>query len=114
MAILTSTSYESDSGDIHKITLSDERTTVAGTAPTGAINSDIKVKVSKGNKEFGIRPRMVQLSRVVGTGEDAARLYSNLPVLTPADFDSAAFAIGAEITIGGVIWTIISKSPEDY
>lgn len=114
MAVFTDTKYESDSGDIHGIRLSPERAAVAGAPPAGDVSSPIKALVSKTNRSFGIRPRGVVLSRVIGTAPDTFKKYSFLPVLTPAAFVTATFAIGATITIDGTEWTIASKQSEDY
>lgn len=114
MAARVSTKYESNDGEIHSIGLSADRAAVAGTAPTGAINNSIKAKISKTNGEYGLRPRGVVLTRTVGTAPDTFKKYAFLPVLTAAEYNSAAFAIGVEITIGLIVWTIVSKVPEDY
>lgn len=106
--------YLGDEGEIHPIRLDSLRYAAGGTPPTGAVDSSIKVKISKSNREFGVRPRSVTLVRTVGTAPDTFRKYSDLPVMTPTDFSSPAFAIGGTITIDGIIWVIIGKKPEDY
>lgn len=108
------TKYEADNGDIHGITLSPDFEAVAGTAPTGTVSSPVKAKISKSNREYGLRPRGCRLSRIIGTAPDTFKKYTFLPVLTPSAFATATFAIGATITIGGVVWTIVSKEGEDY
>lgn len=114
MPALTRTKYEADDGTIHPIKFTADFAAKAGTAPAGAVNSDIKVKISKSNKEYGIRPRRVGLARVVGTDPNTFSKTTSLPVLTPAAFASAAFAINAKITIGSNEWTVISRQGEDY
>lgn len=114
MAARTRTKYEADDGTIHPITMTPDFAAAAGTSPAGAVNSDIKVKISKGNQEYGIRPRGVTLSRVAGTAPDTFTKTTFLPVLTPTAYDSAAFATNASVTVGGVAWTVVSKRPEDY
>lgn len=114
MVAYVNTKYEADNGDVHGILLSPDKFAVAGTPPTGTASSPVKIKISKTNKEFGIRPRGVRLVRTVGTAPDTFKKYAFLPVLTPAAFATAAFAIGAEITIGGVVWVVASKEGEDY
>ena len=106
--------YQADSSEIHGLLLDPDRAAKAGTEPTGDVSSNIKCKVSKGNKEFGLRPRGVRLARIVGTDPDTFRKYSFLPVLTAAAFGSATFAVGATITIGGVDWEVAAKVAEDY
>lgn len=114
MAARTRTKYEADSGDIHPIIMTADYAAAAGTAPAGAVTSDIKAKISKGNQEYGIRPRGVVLSRVIGTAPDTFTRSTFLAVLTPTAYNSATFANNAEVTIGGVAWTVTGKRPEDY
>lgn len=114
MPAKTTTKYEANDGSIHALLLDPDRFAVAGTPPTGAIDSNIKAKISKGNREFGLRPRGVQLARVVGTAPDTFRKYAFLPVLTLTAFASATFAIGATITIDGTNWEVVAQVPEDY
>lgn len=110
----TTTKYESDQGTIHPIRLDSERVAAAGAAPAAAQDSDIKVKISKGNREFGIRPRGVRLVRTVGTAPDTFKKYTFLPVLTPTAYDGAGFSVGTEITIDAVVWTVAARQVEDY
>lgn len=114
MAAFTDTKYESDAGTIHSIRLTSGYATAAGAAPSGAVNSNIKVKVTKTGREFGIRPRRVSLSRTVGTGDTAFRKRATLPVLTKTVFDGTTMAPGQTVTIGANTWTIVSKQPEDF
>jgi len=111
--------YESNAGTIHRLRISAEKAAVASnTEPSGAIDSPIKVKVSKGNREFGLRPRGVRLYRTVtgGSGNEAVTkvLYSFLPILTATVFESATFADEATVTINSVAWKVLSKVQEDY
>jgi hypothetical protein len=106
--------YQSDDGDIHPIRLSQDSIDAAGAAPAGAIDSDIRVKVSKGNREFGIRPRGVNLVRTVGTAPNEFTKRKFLPVLTETAFDSATFAVDADIDVGSVSWKVGSKQGEDF
>lgn len=114
MVARTDTKYEADSGTIHRILLTPDYAAAAGTPPTGAVNSDIRPKVSKTNGEFGIRPRGVNLSRTVGTAPDTFKKYAFLPVLAATVFVGTAFAPGATVTIGGVDWIVVTREPEDY
>jgi hypothetical protein len=108
------TKYEASNGTIHQIRMDAARIAVAGAAPGGAVDSPIKVKVSKSNREFGIRPRGVQLRRPINPGATDKIFRSFLPVLTETAFDSNTFALDAQITIGGTAWKIIGKVQEDY
>lgn len=114
MAAKTTTQYEANDGSVHSLLLDQDRFAAAGTPTTNAIDSPIKAQISKGNKEFGLRPRGVRLARLVGAPPDTFRKYTFLPVLTIADYNSAGFAIGASISIGGVAWEVVGKVPEDY
>lgn len=114
MAAFTDTKYQSDKGTIHPIRLTDDYAAAAGTAPTAVIDSDIKVKVTKTGREFGIRPRRVTLSRTVGTAPNTFRKRASLPILTKATFDGATMAPGQTVDIGGTEWTIVSRQPEDF
>lgn len=114
MPAQTRTKYESDEGDIYAIRLSPDYAAKAGAAPTGAVTSPIRAKVSKGNREFGIRPRGVTLARTLGTAPDTFVKTTFLPVLTPTAFSSSTFALDAKISIGSTEWTVIAKRPEDY
>lgn len=106
--------YQADDGSVHLINLSAARMAAAGAQPAGAIDDSVIAKVSKSNREYGLRPRGVTLSRTLGTAPDTFTKTSFLPVLTEAEFNSAAFAIGGSITIGTIAWEIIVKRPEDF
>lgn len=108
------TKYEANSGQIHQVVMDADRIAVAGTPPAGAVTSSIRAKVSKSNREYGIRPRGVRLGREIGTAPDTFVKYSFLPVLTPAAFATAAFALSATITYGGFTWEVIARVSEDF
>lgn len=114
MPARTRTKYESDDAEVYAISLSPDFAAKAGAAPSGGVTSPIKVKVSKGNREYGLRPRGVTLSRTLGVAPDTFTKTTFLPVLTQAAFASAAFALDAKITIGTTEWTVVSKRGEDY
>jgi len=109
----TTTKYESDNGLIYAIRLQDARASLAGTAPTGTVDANSTVKVSKSTREFGIRPRGVRLQRVLGTAPNTFKKTTFLPVLTPTAFAEATFDVGATITISTVAWTVLRKQEED-
>lgn len=114
MPALVQTKYEDEFAQIHAFKLTATYAAVAGTPPTGAVNNSILPKISKSNREYGLRPRGVRLSRTVGTAPNTFKKYTFLPILTVAGSVEAGFAIGAEITIDGVAWTVTGKVPEDY
>lgn len=113
MVLKVNTKYEDNDTAIHPIRLNSTHASVAGTAPTGAIDSNISAKVSKSARSYGLRPRGVRLSRLVGTAPDQFKRYAFLPVLTQAAFGTAAFNVGATITIDSVAWTVVKKVAED-
>lgn len=114
MPARTDTKYESDTGSIHRILLTPAYAASAGTPPAGAVDSDIRPKVSKTNGEFGLRPRGVNLSRTVGTAPDTFKKYAFLPVLSAVAFAGNTFAPGATVSIDGVDWKVVTREPEDY
>ena len=114
MATLDDSKYESNSGTIHSIRLTPAILAIAGTPPTGDVDSDIKAKVTKGNREFGIRPRRVTGSTKIGTAPNDFRTYVSVPVLTPAAFATPAFALNATFTYNSLTYTIISRENEDF
>lgn len=113
MVANVNTRYEADGGDIHPIRLRPDTAAVAGTAPAGAITSSIRTKVSKGNREFGIRPRGVTISRTLGTAPDTFTVTQFIPCLTPAAYGVTPFVVGATITYQANPWTVVSLRPED-
>jgi len=108
------TRYEANSGDIHQIYMSAPRISAAGAAPAGSVSNDIIVKVSKKNREYGLRPRGVILTRTVGTAPNAFNKRTFLPVLTPTAYASSAFAPEAVVTINTVAWTVLRRQDEDF
>lgn len=89
------------------------RYAAAGTEPTGAVNAKGSAIVSKTKREFGLRPRGVVLSRLVGTAPDQFKKYSFLPVLLASEFGTGNFTEGSTITIDSVAWTVTSLVEED-
>lgn len=114
MASRVRTKYEADDGTIYAMVMSPTYAPAAGVAPTGAVTSPIKAKISKSTKAYGIKPRGVTLSRTLGTEPDTFTKTTFLPVLTASVFASAAFSLGATITIDGTAWTVVAKRGEDY
>lgn len=113
MAANVNTKYESDSGDIHPIRLRPDTNAVVGTAPAGAVNNNIRVKVSKGSRQFGIKPRGVVISRTRGTAPDTFQVTQFIPVLSASAFGNSPFSLGSTISYKGVSWTVVSLKSED-
>ena len=114
MPVLTDTKYEGNDAQIYKISLTPDYAAAAGTAPTGTITSNIRPKITKGDREFGVRPRGVRLVRTIGTAPDTFKKYAFLPVLTASEWASATYAPGVTVTIGTIDYTVASRINEDY
>lgn len=114
MANYVKSKYQDDKNLIHPIRLSSGANGKAGTEPADPINSNIPAKVSKGNREFGLRPRGVRLYRTVGASPNAFNKYKFLPLRSPTDADDDAYALEAAIVIDGITWTVAAFVPEDY
>ncbi len=114
MVALTTVKYEADDSTIYSLKLTPDFAAAAGTEPTGGVNSDVKPKITKTNREHGIRPRAVRLVRTVGTAPDTFKKYAFLPVLTAVEWGSGAYSPGAAINIGTTAYTVSSRIAEDY
>lgn len=106
--------YLADSGQIHLGVMDADRIAIAGAEPDAAATSSIRVKISKSNREYGLRPRGVRLARTIGVAPDTFVKYAFLPVLNGDDFESPQFGLGVEKTYGGNTWEIIGKVNEDF
>lgn len=118
MPALVRTKYESDGLDVHAMRItpaSSAAIDAPANEPAGAVNSPIKVKISKGKREFGISPRGVTISKTFGVAPDTFQRTAFLPVLTAAAFASAAYALNAVITYKGIAgWLVVGRRSEDY
>lgn len=79
----------------------------------GAANPDFDLHVSSSGsrRRFGVHPRGVRLTRLAGTAPDQVVKRTFLAFGTEAAL--AAVVLGSTITIGGAVWTVASKVPED-
>lgn len=102
--------YISDDGDRKPIRLAAE-TASSGEFTQGATDDNDFVKVSKGSREFGQRPRGLNLSRNIGTAEVPNMRYKFLPVATIDAWNSVG--IGTTLNVGSTTWTITGKVAED-
>lgn len=114
MAVLSEVKYEDQFGAIYNLKLSAISAAAAGTEPTGGVSTDVSPKITKSEREFGIRPRGVRVSKIFGTAPDEFRKYKFIPILTQAEWLSAAYSKGAIVVIDGENWTVTSKVAEDY
>lgn len=102
--------YETNAGSVFFIRLTEAYAAVAGAPPSGAALESFHVEVKKNRREFGLHPRTVSLSTVVGEAPNTFKKFAELPILTPAVFDG--LAIGNPITLNGVVYNVSSKNPE--
>lgn len=114
MATNVLTKYETNAGAIHPIVLKPVTFSAAGDPPAGAVTQSVKVQISKSKRAYGIKPRMLVLSRTQGTGELSFKTISYLPVLTPTDFNAADAQVGQTIVVGTITWTIVGRTEEDF
>ena len=114
MAVLSTVKYEGNDGQVYNIKLTADFAVAAGTEPTGGVTSDIKPKLTKSDREHGIRPRGVRLVRTIGTAPDQFKKYATIPVLTAVEWNSGAYAPGAAINVGTTAYTVVSRISEDY
>lgn len=105
--------YEADDGDIKRIRLSSDTKAAAGAEPAGALTDPDFVKVSKTNREFGMRPRGVRLKINDGDEDEPNYRYRFLPVLTKTVYDGTGFNPGQTVTIAGEAWEVVARLPED-
>lgn len=109
------TRYESDTDEIHPIRVQLETVSAniggANGPPGGAVTSDISVKVSRGAREYGIRPRFAVVRFTAGapTGYRSGQLY-RVPILTKARYN--AINKGTTGTYLGEAVSVVSKIPE--
>ena len=104
--------YETDGGSIFNVRFefTDETDDISGTPPTGALTENVQLRVTKNRKEVGIRPRVAQLYRTVGTEGtvtnclvQAGKMYKYVPILTRAHADG--LTPGTKFTIRGTEYT---------
>lgn len=103
----TNYAYTAEDGEVYRIRLEEDTATAGGFSATSGFTSSAYVKVSKGNREFGIRPRGVRLSR-----EATATVGRFLPCATNAQVESLVEQ--GTVTVGGETWTVTSAQAEDY
>lgn len=111
--------YESDKGTIHSLRMSKSKADVANnTEPDGDVDSDILPKISKSNREYGLRPRGVRLYRDVtaGSGVNAVsrRFTAFLPILKKETLGDTNFSKEKDVTYKGNTWKVGGLIQEDY
>lgn len=105
--------YTADSTVKHPIRMSADaaaaQTTAAAT--TGATSS-ISARVGGSRRALGLHARGLRLQRTTGTGVNAKSFFTFLPILLPADYNASTANPGSAFTVGGVAYTVSSKTPE--
>lgn len=119
MSPMATRKYQSDNETIHVIRLSEDKAAVDGnTEPEGAVDSRIKVKISKSNREFGIRPRGIRIAieRSATEGEVTVKRVDRafIPILQKSVFDGDTFAPESTVTYKDEEWKVSEKVGEDY
>lgn len=112
MAIRVKTKYQANNGYIHPISLKQETLLSAAIIPDGEVTNAISAKVSKGNRQYGLRPRGVVISRTFGIEPDTFKRYAFIPVLTLSAFNKAPFLVGYTIIYKEEVWTVESLVSE--
>lgn len=104
--------YQSDSGEIYKMRIDENSVSAAG-GSAGAPTSSMFVKITKSDREFGLRPRFVTLSETfTTTGGRSFKEYRRLPMTTLAAWN--AVAEDSTLTVGGKQYDVVGKEKEDY
>lgn len=114
----TTSRYEANAGTIHNIRVQPETLTATfdGTtnaAPAGAVDSAFWAKCSKGNTEYGLRPRSIVIAWDAGAAPTGYLETDTIPipVMTPAVFAGAS--IGDAISYLGGTGTVSAKRAEN-
>lgn len=104
--------YSSDTGLTHPIRLSSAVAAAQPTAPTagGPYDSLISAKVGRTNREIGLKPRQILLTRTAGAAPNVKTYYDRMPVCTAADL--ATLKAAGTVTINGVVWTVSGAAGE--
>lgn len=119
MAGIQRVKYQTDEDNVFNVLL-DEATgidTLIGTLPTGAYTENMTIRVTKNNKEVGIRPRMVLLARTINANAadanclvQTAQRYKRVPIPTQTRWD--AITLNSAFTIGGQSYIVAKKINE--
>lgn len=109
------TFYEDEKGVTHPMRVSEEvLTAITAALATGPAESPIPAKITKSNRQFGLRPRGVRLARVRGTAPDQFRSYAFLPIPLASAWGVGDFAEGSTVEYNGFAWEVVSLVAEDY
>lgn len=110
--------YETNNGDFARIKVQPETELasaggVSNDAGAGPVNVPVSAKVSRGNREIGIKPRLIGIVFEVGQAPSGYKVDSvyYIPALTRAFFD--ACVVGEEMTYLQASAQIVSKLEEN-
>ena len=104
---IQSYAYTCDDGDVKRLRIDEETASAGGFSAQTGFNDRDSAKVSKSNREAGLRPRGVRLRREDGN----AIRYRFLPCATSATVDSLLSS--ATVTIGSNTWEVTSAVGEN-
>lgn len=103
--------YTANDGSVYKIRASSK---VVGAQPTTPVTTGISgkssVRVHRGNRGLGVKPRAISLRRTAGSAPNVKVYYDKLPIFAVADV--ATVLAETTITLDGVAWTPVSLIPE--
>lgn len=109
MANFKDTPYESDLGFVCQVRMSAGEF-AAVTASSSTVDAAFHCLNSGSRRKFGIHPRGLVLSRVVGTAPNQFNKTSFISTPTAAAWE--AVNVGSTVTISTVEWKVSGKRPE--
>lgn len=111
--------YQTDNGSIFNVIVDDASgaSTFIGTEPGGSYTENMTIRGSKNNKEVGISPRQVLLTRSINAGAadsncliQIGERYKRIAILTKTRWD--AITLNSDVTIGGQAYKVTKKLNE--
>lgn len=111
MSARVSVPYDTGDGLVCLMSIGEDQASATNQSPGDSTHA-FHVVVSGSPRAFGIIVRGLSLTRTIGSGSDTATKSSFVPIGNIAAF--TAYEIGAEVTIGGVTWTISGKRSQNY
>lgn len=100
--------YTDNRGDTKPIRLTPQTAAAGSFAIASSLDDEDFVKVSKGNREFGMRPRGVR-ARLREAGGRVRYKFFPMPTQTAQE----AALVARQITYDGGTWTVTSPVAED-
>lgn len=109
MANFSDIGYESDLGFVCLLRVGDAEL-AATTLSVAAIDAPFHALNSGSRRKFGLHPRGLLLSRVVGVAPNQFNKSSFIAAPTVAAYNAAN--VGDDLSIGANVWTVSGKRPE--